>query len=53
MLAQQGSRRLVDPEPGEDPADVARREFREELGSAVGQPLRTLGEIRQRGGSAS
>ena len=37
-------------EPGEDPADVARREFREELGSAAGQPLRALGEIRQRGG---
>jgi predicted NUDIX family NTP pyrophosphohydrolase len=37
-------------EPGEDPADVAQREFREELGSAAGQPLRALGEIRQRGG---
>jgi predicted NUDIX family NTP pyrophosphohydrolase len=37
-------------EPGEDPADVAQREFREELGSTAGQPLRTLGEIRQRGG---
>jgi predicted NUDIX family NTP pyrophosphohydrolase len=34
-------------EPGENPAHVARREFREEL-SAGGQPLRTLGEIRQR-----
>ena len=37
-------------EPGEEPADVAQREFREELGSTAGQPLRTLGEIRQRGG---
>jgi predicted NUDIX family NTP pyrophosphohydrolase len=37
-------------EPGEDPADVAQRESREELGSAAGQPLRPLGEIRQRGG---
>ena len=37
-------------EPGEDPADVAQREFLEELGSAAGQPLTPLGEIRQRGG---
>jgi predicted NUDIX family NTP pyrophosphohydrolase len=37
-------------ELGEDPADVAQREFREELGSSAGQPLRSLGEIRQRGG---
>lgn len=37
-------------EPGEGPADVAEREFLEELGSAAGQPLRALGEIRQRGG---
>jgi predicted NUDIX family NTP pyrophosphohydrolase len=37
-------------EPDEDPADVAQREFREELGSSAGQPLRSLGEIRQRGG---
>ena len=37
-------------ELGEDPADVAQREFREELGSAAGQPLRALGEIQQRGG---
>jgi predicted NUDIX family NTP pyrophosphohydrolase len=36
-------------EPDEDPADVAQREFREELGSSAGQPLRSLGEIRQRG----
>jgi predicted NUDIX family NTP pyrophosphohydrolase len=54
VLAQQRSRRLVDPgrrnRAGEDPADVAQREFREELGSAAGKPLRALGEIRQRGG---
>jgi predicted NUDIX family NTP pyrophosphohydrolase len=37
-------------ELGEDPADVSQREFREELGSSAGQPLRSLGEIRQRGG---
>jgi predicted NUDIX family NTP pyrophosphohydrolase len=37
-------------ELGEDPADVAQREFREEPGSSAGQPLRSLGEIRQRGG---
>ena len=37
-------------EPGEDPADVAQREFMEELGSPPGQPLRALGEIQQRGG---
>jgi predicted NUDIX family NTP pyrophosphohydrolase len=37
-------------EPGEDPVEVARREFQEELGTAAGQPLRALGEIRQRGG---
>jgi predicted NUDIX family NTP pyrophosphohydrolase len=37
-------------EPGEDPADVAQREFREELGCAAGQPVWPLGEIRQRGG---
>jgi hypothetical protein len=46
--------RLVDPgrrsRAGEDPANVAQREFREELGSAAGKPLRALGEIRQRGG---
>ena len=35
---------------GENPEDVARREFFEELGSAAPGPLRTLGEIRQRGG---
>jgi predicted NUDIX family NTP pyrophosphohydrolase len=37
-------------EPGEDPQDVARREFLEELGSAPVGTLRPLGEIRQRGG---
>src|SRR4051794_16469683 len=36
--------------PGENPQDVARREFFEELGSAPPGPLRALGEIRQRGG---
>jgi predicted NUDIX family NTP pyrophosphohydrolase len=35
---------------GENPEDVAQREFREELGSAPGGTLRPLGEIRQRGG---
>jgi predicted NUDIX family NTP pyrophosphohydrolase len=35
---------------GEDPEDVARREFMEELGSAPSGPLQPLGEIRQRGG---
>jgi predicted NUDIX family NTP pyrophosphohydrolase len=34
----------------ENPEDVARREFLEELGSALVGPLRPLGEIRQRGG---
>jgi predicted NUDIX family NTP pyrophosphohydrolase len=37
-------------DPGEKPEDVARREFFEELGSAAPGPLRSLGEIRQRGG---
>jgi predicted NUDIX family NTP pyrophosphohydrolase len=37
-------------EPGEDPADVAQREFREELGTVAGKPHMALGEIRQRGG---
>ena len=37
-------------EPGEDPEDIARREFLEELGSALAGPLQPLGEIRQRGG---
>jgi len=37
-------------EPGENPEDVARREFFEELGSAPAGPLQPLGEIRQRGG---
>jgi predicted NUDIX family NTP pyrophosphohydrolase len=35
---------------GEDPEDVARREFKEELGKTPSGPLRPLGEIRQRGG---
>lgn len=35
---------------GENPIDVAQREFAEELGSAAAGPLRPLGEIRQRGG---
>src|SRR3954463_9721981 len=35
---------------GEDPEDVARRVFLEELGSTLTGPLRPLGEIRQRGG---
>jgi predicted NUDIX family NTP pyrophosphohydrolase len=37
-------------EPGENPEDVARREFLEELGSAPAGRLQPLGEIRQRGG---
>jgi predicted NUDIX family NTP pyrophosphohydrolase len=35
---------------GENPEDVARREFMEELGSTPTGRLRSLGEIRQRGG---
>lgn len=36
---------------GEDPSEVARREFAEELGSAAPDgPLVALGEVRQRGG---
>jgi predicted NUDIX family NTP pyrophosphohydrolase len=35
---------------GENPEDVARREFAEELGGAPTGPLRSLGDIRQRGG---
>jgi predicted NUDIX family NTP pyrophosphohydrolase len=34
----------------EDPAEAALREFMEEIGSAPDGPLRSLGEIRQRGG---
>lgn len=34
----------------EDPADVARREFREEIGVKIEAGLSALGEIRQRGG---
>ena len=37
-------------EVGENPEDVARREFLEELGSRLAGPLQPLGEIRQRGG---
>jgi predicted NUDIX family NTP pyrophosphohydrolase len=37
-------------EAGENPEEVAQREFMEELGSAPAEPLRSLGEIRQRGG---
>ena len=35
---------------GEDPAEAALREFMEEIGSVPEGPLRSLGEIRQRGG---
>ena len=35
---------------GENPEDVARREFSEELGPALLVPLQPLGGIRQRGG---
>jgi len=35
---------------GENPEDVARREFNEELGPALLVPLQPLGGIRQRGG---
>ena len=35
---------------GEDPAEAALREFMEEIGSAPDGLLRSLGEIRQRGG---
>jgi predicted NUDIX family NTP pyrophosphohydrolase len=35
---------------GENPQDVARREFTEEIGSDPPETLRPLGEIRQRGG---
>jgi predicted NUDIX family NTP pyrophosphohydrolase len=38
-------------EPGESPLDVARREFREELGrDAPAGELRSLGSVRQAGG---
>ncbi len=37
-------------EEGEEPADAARREFEEELGSPIASPLRPLGRIRQKGG---
>jgi predicted NUDIX family NTP pyrophosphohydrolase len=35
---------------GENPQQVAQREYAEELGSPAPGPLRPLGEIRQRGG---
>jgi predicted NUDIX family NTP pyrophosphohydrolase len=35
---------------GEDPAEAALQEFMEEIGSVPEGPLRSLGEIRQRGG---
>src|SRR3954466_14860991 len=38
------------PLEGEPLPEAARREFQEEVGVAVGQPLAPLGEIRQRGG---
>jgi predicted NUDIX family NTP pyrophosphohydrolase len=38
-------------EPGEEPIDVARREFREELGAAAPDgELKSLGDVRQAGG---
>jgi predicted NUDIX family NTP pyrophosphohydrolase len=37
-------------EAGENPKEVAQREFMEELGSAPAGTLRSLGEIHQRGG---
>ena len=37
-------------EPDEDPEQAARREFREELGTAPDGPLRPLGRVRQKGG---
>jgi predicted NUDIX family NTP pyrophosphohydrolase len=36
--------------PDEEPEDVARREFREELGAKLDGDLFLLGEVRQRGG---
>jgi len=37
---------------GEEPQDVARREFQEEIGVEIRDTLRALGEIRQRGGKS-
>jgi predicted NUDIX family NTP pyrophosphohydrolase len=37
---------------GEAPEDAARREFREEIGVELKDPLCALGEIRQRGGKS-
>ncbi len=39
-------------EAGDDPEQVARREFREELGIELTEAALPLGEIRQRGGKA-
>jgi predicted NUDIX family NTP pyrophosphohydrolase len=39
-----------EPEPGEDLEAAARREFSEEVGLPVRDPLSSLGEIRQKGG---
>jgi predicted NUDIX family NTP pyrophosphohydrolase len=36
--------------PDEEPVDVARREFREELGAELDGDLFLLGDVRQRGG---
>jgi predicted NUDIX family NTP pyrophosphohydrolase len=36
--------------PDEEPEDVARREFREELGAELDGDLLLLGDVRQRGG---
>lgn len=41
-----------EPEPGEDQAAAARREFVEETGHLAEGPLVELGEVRQRGGKA-
>jgi predicted NUDIX family NTP pyrophosphohydrolase len=37
-------------EVGEEPADAARREFEEEMGTSPGESLSPLGEITQKGG---
>ena len=39
-----------EPEPGEEPLDTARREFREETGLDLAGPFRPLAVIRQAGG---
>jgi predicted NUDIX family NTP pyrophosphohydrolase len=38
------------PTPGEALPDAARREFQEEMGLSPGEPLLSLGEVRQKGG---